>query len=260
MRHAGLEAQRLEGASPEIDAPRDVGAANVRQAHRLGADPGVLPCHERLGPAGHVLEQGLTAGEDCVVGEFVALDELLDAHLGDVLHGGEHVSDLVRGADDVRVRGPRAIDGLDDHRVPDPLDRALHLGGGARAVVMRRADACRVEARLHQLLVPERPRLLHTKPGHAEGLTHSRSEDDAWLPEALDPIEPGDPEAPEPGACRLHGGLLVPQVRNDVQRIDRVAHVRLHGSGRLVPDAEDADPRQRVEGLREVTVVRRERR
>ncbi len=85
------------------------------------------------------------AGADGVEGELLALDELLDRDLLDMLGEPQGALELGAGVAAVGVGRTGAGDRLDDHRIADLLRGVAHLVLGLGAEVARGADAGRVE-------------------------------------------------------------------------------------------------------------------
>ena len=86
--------------------------------------------------------------------------------------------------------------------------RVAHLARGRRARVARRADARAVEHLLHQLLVAERPRLLHGEAGTPSASRRCAASSIPGSQRALDAV---DAVAVEPLAHARDGARLVPQ-------------------------------------------------
>jgi hypothetical protein len=183
-----------------------------------------------------VVEEDRPAGAHGVVRELLRLDELLDAHLGDVAQPGQHLGELGVGVDPVRVGGAGAGDGLDDDGVADPLHCLVHPGDGRGARVAWRPDTGGVQHLLHPLLVPERDGLRHAHPGQAERLADPGREDHVRLPEALDLLDRGMAgqavQRAEHGTLVGEGDVLVVGERGaglDRQRVRRLVADADHG-------------------------------
>ena len=133
----------------ERPAGLQIGHVQVAQRHGDRADPLVhLDDQRARAVPADVLEQHLAAGADGVVGELLAVDELLDA---DLRHVPEHRQDGVEvggRVGPVGVRRAGAGDRLDDEREaealrrgPDARDRVGALRAPACAGPPRRAAA-----------------------------------------------------------------------------------------------------------------------
>ena len=232
--------ERGDHVDAEFPAGLQTGVVQVAQGQGDRADPLV-----HLGDQGarvvlaDVLEQDLPVRADGVVGELLAVDELLDADRRDVPDHGQHRVELGGVFDPVGVGRTRAVDRLDDERVADAFGGGPHVGHGPGLRVPRGAQPGRVEQLLHPLLVPERDGLRHGQPGQPELLAQPRGEQHVRLPQALDRVHRG-----APGQLADHGGhVVVGGQRADVDVVgERVPGHRGQRVGGLVAQADHAGP------------------
>ena len=231
------ESERVQDRGTERPAAAEIGHVQVTQRRGGGADPLMhLDGQRARAVPADVLEQHPPVRADGVVGEFLGLDELLDAHLR---HVPEHRQDGIEvggRVDPVGIGRAGAVDRLDDEREADALGRGPdardRLGGG----VPRRAQPGRIEQLLHPLLVPEGHGLGHRQPGQAKLLAQPRGEDHVRLPQALHPV---DAHLPGQLANGPRDGVLRRQrADRDVVR-ERAGRDGRKGRDRLVPHADD---------------------
>ena len=190
VRVARPEAEGLQDRLPHLASRGQLGRVRVTQDQGAGADPLVLFHRERARDVrGDAVVGDAPVHADRLVRHVVALDELFDAHLGDPAEPGQDPVQLLARVHPVRVLGASPRDRLHDHRVADRPGCFDDLRGGGGAVVVRRPDARGVEHPLHDLLVPERQRLLDGHAGQSEHLPDARREHHVRLPQALHPVD-----------------------------------------------------------------------
>ena len=251
------EAHRGDDVATHLQAAGQTGVVVIAQGEDLLADPFDLLADEWARPVlADVLEGDRAGRANRVVGELLAIDELLDADLGNGAEAGQRRFQLAVVLDPVRVHRTRSGDRLDDDRVADRRCRATAPVGRRRAHRTRRADTGGLDLLLHQPLVAERHRLVHIEPGHANRLAQPGGGDHQRLPQRLDEV---DVVAFQRVQHRRHGLVLVEPVVDLDVRGERLADSVGHGVGMLVADTDHprADRREAAREERHVAGVRR---
>ena len=244
VREAAGEAHRRDHRLAHPAAAGEVLVVGVAVGDHLLADPLDLLADERTWAVlGDVVEGDLAVGAHRVVGELLAVDELLDADLVDVQQPGRGRPRARRVLDAVGVERAGAGDRLDDQRVADALGRLPAPGGRRRRA---RHAAMRIPAASSTSFI----RPLSRKgsvcgdghPRRADGFAQPRREQHGGFPQRLDEVDVATAQAIED---RRHRPVLVGP-RGDLD----VVGERPPGDGRervdvLVADADDARARRR---------------